>query len=173
MCNTCILSEARCTRLTIVDRGERLSCREMRCFWLLRSRESWQVCLMVSTATTTVLIALIRGWVGLGRRKLLKAKQIAAWHVLWGKLVELDYGLLWLFKAKIRGIWWDWILAHMLHGVNLPAVTVMSLQFSSHSWRIDVEDACSRPDITHRESRRVVWLRLRWILIVQKLCVHR
>ena len=56
---------------------------------------------MVGTATTTVLIALIRSRVGLGCRELLKAKQIAAWHVLRGKLVKLDYGLLWLFKAKI------------------------------------------------------------------------
>ena len=79
--------------------------------------------------------------------------------MLSSKLAELVDRLLWLFKREIRGVRRDRIPTDC---ASLRSAVASSLH---------VEHTAARPDIPDREGRRVMVLRLGWVVIVQLLSV--
>ena len=92
------------------------------------------------------------------------------------QLAELIDGLLWLLKAQIGCIGRDGVATKILDAHLATVCPVMEVIDRACGCDTDlgvqIEDAAARPNVLHRERRRVMVLRLGRILVVQVLQVQ-
>ena len=76
--------------------------------------------------------------------------------------------MLWLFKAEVGSVGWDRVATNILDG-HLATISCATDCIWHDCLRLIIKNTAARPDVSNRESGRVMVLWLGRILVVQVL----